>query len=241
MSLRINCMSDRNSLKLVTVCLGALLAFSGCSRYQYVILGSRLPQNEKQEYILENDSVQVKYSCSGQNFPLKVTIFNKLQQPIYIDLQRTTVIINDVQSNAPDLFEGQSDFIAPQAFVSITSVPLFDTLFQRKTLLYGGIKPHTTTVGNVWSFTEETSPLFIRIILALSPYEDHSSPTFFDYSFWASDIIENSTGPKEMTFKPANQFYVSKSTGFGKTLGWTGAAALLVVGSLLGLTSDEEY
>jgi hypothetical protein len=212
--------------------------FQGCSRYQYVMVGSRLPLNENQEFFVENDTVSIRYSFSGQNFPLTVTVYNKLLQPVYFDLGRTTVIINNVQSDARYLFEGQSDFIAPQAFASIKSIPLRDQLFDTGKQDPTGKKPRMTTAGKVYSYDESTTPLPFRIILALSPNEDYSYPTFYDYSFWVSDLIVNSTNPKSMNYKPSNQFYIKKTTIFGNALSWTGMAALVVIGAMLGVESE---
>lgn len=231
----------RPSFRILLTSVAGIVLLSACSRYQYVLLGSRLPQNENQEYVVENDSVQIKYSFSGENFPLTITVYNKLLQPVYFDLRRTTVIINNIQTNVPDLFEGHSDFIAPQVFASIKSSPLKDRLFDLSKQDSLGNKPRVTNVGKIYSFTEEITPLFMRIVLALSPNEDYSYPTFYDYSFWVSDIIQNYTGPKEMKYRPSNQFYLKKSTALGKTLSLTGAVAIIVLGGLMGLDYDNSY
>ena len=74
-----------------------MIMVAGCNRYQYMYVSSHLDQNEKKEFILENDTVQIKYSFTGENFPLTITLYNKLSQPIYIDLERSTVVMNNMQ------------------------------------------------------------------------------------------------------------------------------------------------
>ncbi len=224
-----------NNLRRSIFCIFVIALITGCSRYQYVLVGSRLPQNENQEYIVENDTVRIKYSFAGENLPLTISVFNKLAQPVYFDLQRTTVIINDVQTEVPNLFEGQSDFIAPLATASFTSISLRDQLFSLNVQDSIVRKPKQTNLGKVYSFDEGTSPLYLRVILALSTNEDYSFPTFYDYSFWVSDIIQNASSPKNMNYKPSNQFYVSKTTAFGKAMYGTGAVMALIVAGLLGL------
>ena len=58
-------------------------------------------------------------------------------------------------------------------------------------------------------------------------------PTFFDYSFWVSDILQTTTGPKSMPDKPSNQFYIGKPTSFGIMSGWVGVVGLLLLTGLL--------
>ena len=60
------------------------LLLSGCSKFQYVYIDSHLQQNEKKEFTTENDTVMIKYSFAGKDFPITLTIFNKLNQPLYI-------------------------------------------------------------------------------------------------------------------------------------------------------------
>jgi len=60
-----------------------------------------LYQNEKKEFVIENDTALLKYTFAGENFPITISIFNKLLQPLYVDLGRSTVIINNFQINDP--------------------------------------------------------------------------------------------------------------------------------------------
>ena len=63
-----------------------ILIFTGysCSQYQYISINSNLNHNEEKEFINENDTVLIKYTFADENIPLIITIYNKLQQPIYI-------------------------------------------------------------------------------------------------------------------------------------------------------------
>ncbi len=76
----------------------SVLAFtfflSGCSSYQYVSLVGSLPKNNENQFIRENDTVKITYSFTGNNCPVTIQVFNKLQIPIYVDWSKSSVIIN---------------------------------------------------------------------------------------------------------------------------------------------------
>ena len=218
------------------ILVSCFILLSGCAQYQYISVSSHLDQNDKKEFIKENDTVKIKYTFAGENFPINITIYNKLQQPVYIDWQRSVVIINNVQVNDPFYHEGQSSFIAPLSYVTVSSNSLKDQFIkpnpgdQKTYVLVSG----EGSRGTKYSYSEQSTPLFFRNVLALTTNEDLFGPTFFDYSFWVSDIIQTGIGPSAMSYNPPNQFYIHKVSGVGKFLGWTaGISALIILDALL--------
>jgi hypothetical protein len=210
----------------------SIVVLSGCTRYQYISVSSKLYQNDRKEFVNENDTVLMLYSFSGQNFPLSVTIYNRLSIPMYIDLQRSTVLINDFNTGTPFDHEGQINMVPPGSYAIIESDPLSDKFitFDPKDSLAN--KPVSTNLGKNRAYNEETTPVLIRSVIALSVNEDLSHPTFYDYSFWVSDVLQTMTGPEAMGYNPSNQFYISKTTGFGKVMSWTGTIILLILSGL---------
>lgn len=77
-------------------CIGlvSIVFLSGCSVYQHVRLESNLKQNDKFEYLIENDSVSIIYSFCGEGGPIHIEFFNKLDKPLYIDWGKSALIIN---------------------------------------------------------------------------------------------------------------------------------------------------
>lgn len=221
------------SKRLLFLFSASVITLSGCSRYQYIFISSDLQQNEKKEFVIENDTALLKYSFAGENFPITISIFNKLHQPIYIDLGRSTVIINNFQLNGPSYSDGQSDFIAPLSYVTLTSNALIDQFINVNPQDSVKSVPVYTNEGKKYSFNEKTTPLYFRSILALTPNEDYSYPTFFDYSFWVSDILQTMNSPASLTYKPSNQFYIRKQTGVEKFFGWTVLSGLVIIGLAL--------
>jgi hypothetical protein len=197
---------------LFLLCITIVFA-SGCSSYQYISVSSHLQQNEKKEFINENDTVLITYTFSGENFPVTITVYNKLKQPLYIDLGRSPVIFNNRQSNAFLNQDEQISFIAPLSYVTLKSSPLKYDFIETDTIdKTGKVKiSGSNSSGKTKSYSEQTTPVFLRIILAITTNEDYSYPTFFDYSFWVSDIIQTSARPSSMPDRTSNQFFIRKN------------------------------
>jgi hypothetical protein len=210
--------------------ISCFLLLSGCSRFQYVFIDSHLHQNEKKEFITENDTVLIKYSFAGEDFPITLTIFNKLNQPLYIDWDRSVVVINNLQVNGPFFHENQANFISPLSSVIVTSNKLKSEFIK--------VEPDDPGIKFRYTFDEKTTPLFFRNILALTPNEDYSTPTFFDYSFWVSDIIQTDPGSSRMTYEPLNRFIIRKTTAAGNIMGWTALISVTILAAAIGGPSE---
>lgn len=217
----------------LAVVLASIILLSGCTRYQYISLTSHLPQNDKNEFIIENDTVLIKYSFSGENLKVKATLYNKLQQPIYFDVARSAVIINDYQISDAFLTDYQPSFIAPLAKVTVASNMLRNQFISTDTLGLPQNKRNPEAGVPTFSFNVSTTPLFLRCVLAICPNGDYTYPTIFDYSFWVSDIDETAVGPASLLNRPSNQFYIQKATGAGSAMGWVGLLGLLVVAAAI--------
>lgn len=72
-----------------------LLLLPSCTSYQYATLSSSLPKSQYNDFFFENDTLQVIFSFSGQNCPINIDIYNKLDQPIWIHWDKTKVINNN--------------------------------------------------------------------------------------------------------------------------------------------------
>lgn len=82
-------------LKTIPISVMLVLCIS-CARYQYSTISSAgVAMNDKQEFIAENDSLLILYNFNGANAPIHITIQNKLQVPVYVDWQRSALIVND--------------------------------------------------------------------------------------------------------------------------------------------------
>ncbi|HNC30155.1 MAG TPA: hypothetical protein PKX08_09130, partial [Cyclobacteriaceae bacterium] len=70
---------------------------TGCSTYQYVTVSS--PLKTQNEFIAENDTVKISYDFSGEQGPVKISIYNKLSTPLYVDWSKSALIIGDMRKS----------------------------------------------------------------------------------------------------------------------------------------------
>ena len=88
----------QNKLVRTFLLTSALIIFllSSCSRYQYVtISGIDVKKNDDREFLIDNDSLMIKYNFNGFEAPINLTIENKLNVPVYIDWRQSALIVND--------------------------------------------------------------------------------------------------------------------------------------------------
>jgi hypothetical protein len=76
---------------LVLVCVWC----TGCSTYQYATVSSSLSNQNSEAFTAENDSVKIVYAFSGQDGPVEISIYNKLQIPLYVDWSQSALIVDN--------------------------------------------------------------------------------------------------------------------------------------------------
>ena len=76
--------------------LPLLFVLPSCVSYQYVSLAGDLSQNDQQEFISENDTLRMLYSFNGANCPVTIDVYNKSDKPLYVDWNKSSVIINNI-------------------------------------------------------------------------------------------------------------------------------------------------
>lgn len=83
---------------LLLISLG--FTFSSCSSTFFLSTLStndeRTEKVENGDFLLENDTLWIAYCFNGEGAPIQITIFNKSKEPLYIDWQKSTLIINNV-------------------------------------------------------------------------------------------------------------------------------------------------
>lgn len=72
-------------------------AITSCSRYQVNLISSTNANKNQQtgDFEFENDSVKISYSFFGEDAPVNVSVYNKLNNPLYIDWEKSAVVIGD--------------------------------------------------------------------------------------------------------------------------------------------------
>ena len=228
-------------IPLIVVAVICSIGLSSCTRYQYITLNSNLEKNDKNEFWIDNDTVSIKYLFSGNNFLLSQTIFNKLEIPLYIDWDRTNLIVNGNDMLDSLYVEQQINYIAPKSQATIISNSLLDQFINLKTLelIPGvGVNKGKNEGWKSFSFDKETTPVYLRNSIALTTHEDFTEPFYINNSFWFSEILQNMTGPTFETRNRSNQFYLRRSTGFGNFM--SGVTTIAVVAILVLADTKED-
>jgi hypothetical protein len=198
--------------KLLLLAVAMMIVLSGCTSYQYVYIDSNLPKSEIKEFIHETDSFQIKYAFYGENFGVKITIHNKLEQPVFIDWGRTTLFINGIQEDGSFYTDDQVRYIEPDSYVTFSSSTLIGRFIDttpQDTIGYAAKRDKS----KIHLYNENNTPISFRNILSLTTHEDLSYPIFFDDSFWISEIYQTLNAP-EIDNMPSNAFYIRRPTGF---------------------------
>lgn len=79
-----------------------LLNLGACTSYYYSTLSSNDlsgMKNQDNDFVMENDSMRISYSFYGENAPVSITVYNKLSEPLYVDWQRSALIIGDMATS----------------------------------------------------------------------------------------------------------------------------------------------
>lgn len=111
-----------------------LLSLASCTAYHVSTVNStNITKDEGTgKFVRENDSLKIVYSFSGFNAPVSIRVFNKLDEPLYVDWQRSALIVNDVAES----YAGQQ--------VAIAGVVNTESYRAR-----GGLWNTTFTYGNI--------------------------------------------------------------------------------------------
>lgn len=85
---------------IFVLCTAALL--QSCATYYYSKLGPAGNAGFKDEYgdfISGNDSILIVYNFFGEDAPMKIEIINRSSGPVYVDWQRSALVVNDLTVN----------------------------------------------------------------------------------------------------------------------------------------------
>lgn len=82
-------------MRFTILLLLTLISMASCVKYQFATVSSNMKTSEMNEHIIENDTVLIKYTFPGENCPVRITIHNKLNIPLFIDWKRSAVVVDN--------------------------------------------------------------------------------------------------------------------------------------------------
>lgn len=74
------------------------MGFSSCTTYYYSTIHSNDRKVEKianGDFVQENDTVSITYCFYGEELPIEITIYNKLDRPLFLDWQQSALVVEE--------------------------------------------------------------------------------------------------------------------------------------------------
>jgi hypothetical protein len=233
-------------MRIVLLLIFTIVLLTSCSKYQYYTLASdNAPKDQKQQFLVENDTCKISYNFSGAKGPISISIYNKTNKPLQIDWKRSALIVGDssISFFEPQMqFNGEVernrymtnyisgtvtqpesiDFIPPQS--AITKQSRYIRTKFIKTTSQGQKMEIAQQKARVHKFTKGNSPVAFRIYLTLISDNGNFA---IDHSFYAAELIEIRIPPQNFT--TGDRFFVKGKTGFGQVSTAVFSAGLLVL------------
>lgn len=244
-------MNSKCNMRNIFIYMILGLLFSSCgTSYYYAQMQSNDPYMEKDvkgNFVVDSDSLSLIYSFHGENAPVKVTVRNKMERPIYIDWRQSYFIFGDNDSNRISLgeyFEPWEVMEVVRKKAEQTKV-LFELsnlnfdktneeLFRNKTVTKADGK--TVKLKSI-DYNERNTPLYIRSSIALRVGNVQEEPLYFNQDFYISTLTKSrSVTPKKLAAYAnmhGDSFYTRKEhgKGFKQFLNVTGQV-LIVTGAI---------
>lgn len=74
-----------------------VLCCTSCMTYQYATVSSSIEKEDSNALVVETDTLKIMYAFNGEQGPVKISIFNKLNSPLYLDWSKSALIVGDIR------------------------------------------------------------------------------------------------------------------------------------------------
>ena len=72
------------------------LFFYSCAEYQYLtVSGVDITKNNKQEFVVENDTLELTYHFKDDNGKILISVFNRTNEPLVVDWWKSAITIDE--------------------------------------------------------------------------------------------------------------------------------------------------
>lgn len=235
-------MVSKDALFKILFFIGTIIVLNSCGTYYYYVkLDSNNPyidKNDKSNFIVSGDSVELSYSFYGENAPVKINIHNKMNRKLFVNWRESWLIIGDGNSNRVNLasymerWDGVSlvePWMSKERLIfelsNLNFEQISDTSYKERTAIKSDGK--TVRLKTV-DYSEYNTPLYFRCILSLHFGTLEEEPIFFDQDFYIASVSKaKNMKPKELSVfsnKPGDHFYTRQEYGraFVRVLSVTG-------------------
>lgn len=152
-----------------------------------------------------------------------------------------SVTVSSAGINGTITLPQYSDFIPPHAFIKRVPLSLTDVFFENfSDTLYKKVSipaddPQFPVQAKKAVFSQSTTPLTFSSYLTFSSAGSDAKKVSYQQSFYIAELIKMPTHPNNtalMSSQRGDVFFVSKQTGYGKTM--TGVGAIVAIGAIAG-------
>ncbi|MDD2436855.1 MAG: hypothetical protein PHF73_12920 [Massilibacteroides sp.] len=246
------------------------LSLNACTVYYYSVLDTEnenVIKNVDHDFVEENDSLLIAYCFYGENAPVKITVYNKSDVPLYVDWNSSALIIDDVATNydagsgagneisftpkEQETIPSAAQFVPPHSKIEHLSLRLGNFSFEeipKKQFMKSKLVTLNGDERNVYvkQFNEYVSPVRFRSYLTLYRKEKESGKTVpftKEHRFYVAEVIRAGGLSPENFLEGERQqgdfFYVTREKGTSFAV--AGVIALSVVGSVIAEETTISY
>ncbi len=192
----------------VLIACSLLVFVASCSPYHFYTLKSYDLPSDAKELMADNDSLQITYAlvypvAEASMGSLLINVYNKSEQPVFIDWSQSAVILGnttlypfDVTGVAQTMAgsqTGNTRFIPPRSSLQSIPIPIpvgtYSAEARRKFKKEIVQTQLGTTAIHSFQFTPEDSPIRFRSYLTFYSEKEPKAPTRMEHSFWASEVV----------------------------------------------------
>lgn len=207
------------------ICLLLVLTITACKTYQIATVKSRDVSLISDKYSYANDTLAINYQFWQQNGSMNFEIYNKTDQPIYINWKNSAYIDNGEKKaywvdGSQSQFYGTSNNIGFGVSTGrgktitvkdeqVTSIPPHSRIKKSTFILYPNIKVPIASkkLKTGMTFDRLSSPIKFRNYIAYSATETFNATTFLDNDFYVSSL-RLTKGGKLDTYKSPSNFFI---------------------------------
>lgn len=197
-----------------------LILLSSCSYQYFTVSGDQVSRNEKNDFVIENDTLRLTYRFSGDQGPVTITIYNKTNEPLEINWKKSALIMNKQaygyyspnlflngnvrQDTTHSVFSNRSDFTNLTAKVYVNEPTQFIPPKSSISKVPLSLPVHAVFVPQSKKITYKTKDNF-NIKFRRAEYTPEKSPVAF-----RSYLSFNYGGNELKGFSLDHYFYVSE-------------------------------
>jgi hypothetical protein len=82
-------------MKRILPALIFVFLLSSCTYQYFTVSSEQLSKNDKNDFVVENDTLKLVYRFNGNHGPVQITIFNKTNEPLEVDWRKSALIMNE--------------------------------------------------------------------------------------------------------------------------------------------------